>query len=91
LNNNNINNSNNNKREEPIWSICTGIQGWTCPQKPLLCLPPCFDGCGAPFSIEHALDCRIGGLVGQRHNEVQGAFGAYQNIPMGIVKYSDQL
>ena len=44
-------------------------------RKPLLCLPPCCDGCGAPFTIEHALDCRIGGLVGQRHNEVRDAFG----------------
>jgi len=37
-------------------------------KKPLLCLPPCCDGCGASFSIEHALDRQIGGLVG--HNEV---------------------
>jgi len=44
-------------------------------KKPLLCLPPCCDGCGATFSIEHALDCRIGGLVGRRHNEVRDAFG----------------
>jgi len=44
-------------------------------KKPLLCLPPCCDGCDAPLSIEHALDCRIGGLVGRRHNEVQDAFG----------------
>ena len=43
-------------------------------RKPLLCLPPCCDGCGALFTIEHALDCRIGGLVGQRHNEVRDAF-----------------
>ena len=39
---------------------------------PLLCLPPCCDGCGTPFSIEHALDCQIGGLVGWRHNESVG-------------------
>ena len=44
-------------------------------RKPLLCLPPCCDGCGALFTIEHALDCRIGGLVGRRHNEVRDAFG----------------
>ena len=30
------------------------------------------DGCGAEFSIEHALDCRFGGLVSHRHNEIGG-------------------
>ena len=44
-------------------------------RKPLLCLPACCDGCGAPFSIKHALDCHIGGLAGWRHNEVHDAFG----------------
>ena len=35
-------------------------------RKPLLSLPSVFDGCGAPFSIEHALDCCFGAwsLVG---------------------------
>jgi len=41
----------------------------------LLHLPAACDGCGAPFSIEHALDCHYGGLVGCRHNEVFDAFG----------------
>ena len=44
-------------------------------KKPLLSLPSACDGCGAQFSIEHALDCRFGGLVGRRHNEVRDAFG----------------
>ena len=44
-------------------------------KKPLLSLPSVCDGCGAPFSIEHALDCRFGGLVTLRHNEVRDAFG----------------
>ena len=44
-------------------------------KKPLLSLPSVCDGCGAPFSIEHALDCRFGGLVTRRHNEVRDAFG----------------
>ena len=44
-------------------------------KKPLLCLPHCCDGCGAPFSIEHILDCWISSLVGRRHNEVRDAFG----------------
>ena len=44
-------------------------------KKPLLSLPSVCDGCGAPFSIEHALNCRFVGLVTHRHNEVQDAFG----------------
>jgi len=27
--------------------------------------------CGSSFSVELALDCRVGGLVGRCHNEVQ--------------------
>ena len=44
-------------------------------KKPLLSLPCVCNDCGASFSIEHALDCHFGGLVGCRHNEVQDAFG----------------
>ena len=44
-------------------------------RKPLLSLPSVCDGCGAPFSVDHALDCRFGGLVTRRHNEVRDAFG----------------
>ena len=44
-------------------------------RKPLLSLSSVCDGCGAPLSIEHALDCRFGGLVTRRHNEVHDAFG----------------
>ena len=31
------------------------------------------DACGCQFSTEHALDCRTGGLVIQRHNEIRDA------------------
>ena len=44
-------------------------------RKPLLSLPAVCNGCGAPFSIKHALDCCFGSLVTRRHNEVCGAFG----------------
>ncbi len=39
--------------------------------KPLLLTPPNCDGCGNPFTTSHALDCRRGGLVIQRHNEIR--------------------
>ena len=44
-------------------------------QKPMLNLPGNCDGCGATFTVDHALDCRFGGLVTRRHNEVRNAFG----------------
>ena len=44
-------------------------------KKLLLSVPFVCDSCGAQFSIEHALDCRLGGLVSRRHNEVRDAFG----------------
>ena len=44
-------------------------------RKPILSLSSVCDGCGAPVSIEHALDCRFGGLVTCRHNEVRDTFG----------------
>ena len=43
-------------------------------RKPLLGVPPNCDGCGAPFDLSHALSCRRGGLITQRHNEVCDAF-----------------
>ena len=44
-------------------------------KKPLLRVPDSCDGCGASFDLVHALDCRKGGLVIQRHNKVRDAFG----------------
>ena len=29
------------------------------------------DGCGAKFTVQHALACKVGGLVTLRHNEVK--------------------
>ena len=32
-------------------------------------------GCGHFFTFYHGLDCRAGGLVTQRHNEIRDALG----------------
>ena len=37
---------------------------------PMLC-----DGCENPSSVQHALDCRKGGLVIKRHNEIRDILG----------------
>uniref|UniRef100_A0A1X7URK2 Uncharacterized protein n=1 Tax=Amphimedon queenslandica TaxID=400682 RepID=A0A1X7URK2_AMPQE len=39
--------------------------------KPLLNLPHSCDGRGSAFTTSHALDCRKGGLVTLRHNEIR--------------------
>ena len=43
--------------------------------RPLLRMPANCDGCGGPFDLTHALDCKKVGLVTQRHNEVRDAGG----------------
>ena len=40
--------------------------GWSPPDLPSQC-----DGCDAKFTISHALDCKKGGLVTARHNELR--------------------
>ena len=42
-------------------------------KNPLLGLPPTCDDCGAPSSLAHAVVCRKGGLIIQRHNEIRDA------------------
>ena len=39
-----------------------------------LSLPSCCDGCNEPFSIDHALTCKTGGLVILRHNELRDEY-----------------
>ena len=43
--------------------------------RPLLKLPANCDGCGAATSLDNALDCKKGGLITQRHNEVRDVIG----------------
>ena len=63
--------------------------------RPLLGMSAECDGCGAMFDLQHALDCRKGGLITQRHNEVRDALGdiaalAYKDvIREPIVKEAD--
>ena len=41
----------------------------------LMLMPPTSDGCANTFILSHALDCRSGGLVVRRHNEIRDALG----------------
>ena len=54
-------------------------------RKPLLNLLGNCDGCGATFTTDHALDCRFGGLVTRRHNEVRDAFGDLSSLVWGSI------
>ena len=40
--------------------------GWTLPELPLTC--PCQT---AAFSLQHALDCKVGGFRTRQHNEIR--------------------
>jgi len=49
-------------------------------------LPCVCDGCCASFTVEHALDCRVGGLVTQHHNEIRDAIGDLLTLAWGQVQ-----
>ena len=55
-------------------------------KKPLLHIPPNCDGCGSVFDLAHALSCRKGGLVIQRHNEIRDAFGDLSALAWSMVR-----
>ena len=55
-------------------------------KKTLTRMPRCCDGCGGEFSIEHALDCRYGGLIVHCHNEVRDAIGDLASLVWGNVR-----
>ena len=55
------------------------------------------DGCGGAFDMNHALDCKNGGLVYQRHNELRDEnidlnrkAGFSQVISEPIIEYADE-
>ena len=48
-------------------------------------LPVSCDGCGAPFSLQHGLDCAKGGLVKKGHNELCGCDAKIADVTWGRV------
>jgi hypothetical protein len=48
-------------------------------------LPEKCDGCGAGFSVEHALSCKVGGLVHIRHDDVAQEDGWVENMAREIL------
>ena len=50
----------------------------------------CCDGCGAKFTIEHALVCKKGGLVVSLHNEVKAETGGIAIQALGNNRVRDK-
>ena len=53
-----------------FWDLIHIRYGW-----PLTRLPSSCE-CGAKFDIQHALSCKKGGFISQRHNHVRNITGA---------------
>ena len=56
-------------------------------RKPLLNLPSTYDGCGASFTVDHALGCCFGGLVILRHNEEWDTVGDLVSLVWNPVRH----
>ena len=39
-------------------------------------LPTQCDGCNKPFSVDHAMSCKVGGLINARHDEIAHTLGS---------------
>ena len=65
--------------------------------QPLSKLPAGCDGYGGEFTLQHALDCRKGGLIIQQHNEVRETLSDLASIAFRdvirkpIVRYADSV
>ena len=55
-------------------------------KRPMINTPELCDGCGADFTLAHALSCRKGGLVIMRHNEVRDAIGDLASLVWNKVR-----
>ena len=48
-------------------------------------LPSVCDGCGAPFSLQHGLDCAKGGLVKRGHDGLRDSDAGLADLAWGGV------
>ena len=55
-------------------------------KKPLRNVPDLCDSCRSQFSLSHALSCKKGGLVIQRHNEIRDAIGDFASLVWSQVR-----
>jgi len=53
-------------------------------------LPDRCDGCGDPFSVDHAMSCRKGGLVTHRHDDVAGEWHQLCASALSPTKVTDK-